>query len=172
MNLNDGSAWAVTAVFSLLIGVGAVSAGMENAGQALGTTELKSVGEIEAAIDSMADPNDQDRLTAIFFQLANREDAQEREHLQHRLDERLQALWRNTNGLDQPTAAGTLSVHEPAQASIDPEMLRLEIQGMRVGPEATVEDARHRDALFAQIARIGDPEIRGELLELFQQQER
>lgn len=149
------------------------SVGAED-GKAVWNVQPRSSQEIEADIAALADPSDHDRLSVLFFQLASVEDATARDRLQQRLDERLNALWKQAMGEPGVPVAGVPApaMPESAEAVVDPEMLRFEIRTMSFGPDATAEELRQRDALFERIAGIEDPALRYELLELFRAYER
>lgn len=147
-------------------------------GAELGIQEaVPSPEEIETAIQALDDPMDQERMSWLFNAIAQQPDEQVRQSLFTKLDARTSHLFETSIELPPVPPGGPEPVIPPelleqAQQVGQVEMLRGEIESLRLGADATVEDLRKRDEVVAKIAQIADPDTRYELLELLNTHER
>ena len=135
--------------------------------------------DIEAAINTLREPIDQEQMNKIFLDLARLEDFKERDRLQEMLDERMQEILRPSA---LPAAQSTIPESLPqvrsgpkaVAVSEEPSHseLLVRIDTLNLGPDATVDDLRARDQLVSAIAGIRDPVMRDELLTRLEERER
>jgi len=138
-----------------------------------------SVSEIEQAIADLKDISDTDKLmwiqNAIFQQ-----DPGTSARLQKSLEEKQQELFQKAAAAPQSEeSAGSpeIKTEEPAPAlpaeeTVSAEELKLRIDALKLGPEATVEDLREQNEIVYIIARIKDPVLRYELLDYLEAKEK
>lgn len=109
----------------------------------------------------------------LLFDLTRLEDPQERERLQRLLEERLQEVGQ----VSPPTQEARVAAVEvvlpdvPSYPESDFGQLLMRIEMLSLGPQATVEDLRTRDAIVAVIAGISDPVQREQLLKRLDERE-
>ena len=135
--------------------------------------------EVEAAIQRLSVPIDQEQMNKILFGLARVEDAKERDRLQKMLDEQMQELIK----FPAPSTAPSVNQTSHQQVRPNPRIvatadepshgeLLVRIDTLNLGPNAAVDDLRARDQLVSQIAGIRDPIMRDELLTRLEEKER
>lgn len=156
----------------LAVGIVAASAGPLASAAESSDVGAPSVSEIEAAIDALSAPVDPEALNKIFVDLGFVEDPAEQQRLQEQLDQRIQALME-----PESVPAGDLAIgSEATEATPVPQMtdeeLRVRIQAIRLGRDASAQDLRDRDEVFAAIIAIEDPVKRDEFLQLLEARER
>lgn len=133
-----------------------------------------SVSELESAIERIGQPLDPQQLQALADGIGGLPVPQERERLRHLLIERLEEV---TVRLRMPaTMASGWADAADASADPSPDMTDAELLAymhrLNLGPGASIEDLRRRDAIVAVIAAITDPIRREELLRALEERER
>ena len=122
--------------------------------------------EVEAAINSLSQPIDNEQLSRIFQDLPQVADPKERERLQQLLDAKMQTTLEEPAARQEPLpdmakiAAPSMEPPSPAAQ----QALRQRIDALTLGPSATTENLRQRDDVVSAIIGIQDPMTREELL--------
>ncbi len=116
------------------------------------------IAEIETAIGRLDGSNYTDLLGPLLQELGQVEDPPEQERLRGLLQERMDTLVPS-----EPPPPDPAAIHEELGARIG---------RLQLGPDATADDLRARDALVAEIAGLRDPIQREQLLQQLDSRER
>lgn len=129
--------------------------------------------DLDAMIGALDDPFGEQRgmIASAIWALP---EGPQREELQARLDQRMEELM--TRHLEESTTDVAAELTAPEVPELlspleEPALLSFEIDRLHVGPDATAEDLRRRDAVVAAIAAVEDPLLRDELLQQLSRKE-
>jgi len=129
--------------------------------------------EISQAIQTL-ETADQGQRYKLLFDLAQLEDPVEQQRLQRLFDERLEEL-AQTGALRHeeslPSFQAPEDTHLASDATAATETLSLQIELLTLGPQATIEHLRARDAVVSAIAGVPDPIQREQLLRRLEERE-
>ena len=135
----------------------------------------ESPQDLQLAIEALSDPGDHQRSSRVLDAISQAQDEGIRHALMEQFDRRMGELLAGA-----PSEAGSLSetpqswipeAGDSVLQSAEETALRLELEELRLGAGATVEDIRRRDALVVRIASLADPTLRYELLDRLAQRE-
>ena len=177
--VNKGGGLLSIMVTCLLCSVGFNVWAIEPSGQQMqqpaGTEESDpdrkpDIAEIERAIAELAAPVDAEKMSLIQ-QAIVKQRPEERKRLNKVLDTRMAGLYELPAESSSASSADEPNDISPAQEGPSPEDIRMQIDGLNLGQNATVEDLIMRDKLIAEIAGIQDPIIQYELIEYLQAKE-
>lgn len=131
--------------------------------------------DLQVAIEALRDPQDHERSSQVLEAIMGHTDETARQALMEQFDRRMGELLAGApdagpmSDAPPPWAAGS---GDGGLQSTEETALRMELEELRLGSGASVEDLRRRDALVARIAPLADPNLRYELLERLAQRER
>jgi len=132
-----------------------------DAPEPLSSATVPSPYQISSAISELRQPLDGNLMSWILDAISQQSDPEQREKLNGMLEVRMKEL-----------LVGEAPLNELGGRLADGEAIRFEIEALRLGPDATAEDLRKRDEVLMRIAKIQDPQVRYDLLELLAEQER
>jgi hypothetical protein len=136
-------------------------------------TNLPDVSEIKREIYNLNAPLDTGKISWIYNAISKCSDEEQKE-LNEILDSKMAELFKNnvtpyeSNIKSSPSEENTIQHEQPA----DYESIAREIDGLKVGKGATVEDLRTKDKIISIISAISDPKLRYDLLEYLEKKER
>ena len=133
--------------------------------------------DIEATIQGLRQPIDNEQLSQILFELGRLEDPQDQQRLQQMLDQRVQVLMATPAPTAQPAVAYPGTPSQPPQGlvnsdAVPDEDLLMRIEMLNLGPDASADDLRARDEVVSAIIGIADPIRRDRLLNRLGERER
>jgi hypothetical protein len=125
-------------------------------------SESSPAAALEEAIRQLGETDYPSQLGSLVPALQRIEDPAERDRLQQLFEQRLQMLLQR----DQAAQAGSSAAGELTVFGLLPY-----VEGLTLGPQATVNDLRARDELVAKISQVPDPVAREQLLKRLEERE-
>lgn len=131
-----------------------------------------SIEEIEQAISELNLPIDAEKIGLIQSAI-NALGQNEREHLSQVLRKHMDGLFKiNNTASEVPEESYLFEKNAVQNQPISHDDIMRQINGLKLGPNATTADLRERDKIIGVIAGIEDPAIRYQLLEHLEAREK
>ena len=134
-----------------------------------------SLQDLQVAIEVLSDPQDHEQSSRVLDAIMGHTDEAARQALMEQFDRRMGELLAGAAAdagfmpdAPKPWVPGS---GDGGLQSTEETTLRMELEELTLGPGASAEELRRRDALVARIAPLADPNLRYELLERLAQRE-
>jgi hypothetical protein len=139
----------------------------------IGSNAHPDTSEIEREIYNLNAPLDAEKISWIYNAISKCSD-EEQEQLNKVLDSKMEDLFKNNAAPQEfdtksfPSLEDSTQYEQPA----DYESIVREIDALKLGKDAAVEDLRTRDKIIAAVSGISDPKLRYDLLDYMNKKER
>lgn len=150
---------------------------------ALNTThyvKAEESNEIDELMSGLSNNFNIDYLTDIYRKINNLSDSSAKSRFKEKLHEKLDDIFEslaNTQKPDGPQTEENVSPTpfedlETINNEVKYKALKLQVEALELGPEASLEIIRSRDKLIVEINNIPDPDKRAEILQLLEEREK